>query len=203
MGLLRKVFGPSKEEVWGRLADEMGVDFDPGTFWSQGRITAGYGPWTLTLDTYTVSSGQSSVTYTRMRAPYVNADGFRFTVYRQGFFSSVAKLFGMQDVTVGHPDFDRDFVIKGTDEERLRALFRNPRVRELLEAQPEVYLTVKDDEGWFGASFPQGVDELYLQVAGVIKDRARLRSLFELFAEVLNTLCHIGSAYEDDPCLHL
>jgi len=27
---------------------------------------------------------------------------------------------------------------------------------------------VKDDEGWFGRSFPEGVDELYFQVPGVI-----------------------------------
>jgi hypothetical protein len=43
------------------------------------------------------------------------------------------------------------------------------------------------------------VDELHFQVLGVIKDIPRLRALFDLFAEVLDRLCLIGSAYEGDP----
>ncbi|HEX8707258.1 MAG TPA: hypothetical protein VF723_03265, partial [Pyrinomonadaceae bacterium] len=110
---------------------------------------------------------------------------------------------GMQDVEVGYPDFDRDFIIKGNDEKKLRALFANQKIRRLIQAQPAIKLTVKDDEGWFGADFPEGVDELYFQVHGVIKDIERLKLLYELFAETLNHLCQIGSAYERDPQLTL
>ena len=75
------------------------------------------GPWTITLDTYTESTRrQSHVTYTRMRAPYVNPEGFRFTIYRKGFFSDLGKLLGMQDIEVGDPEFDEAFIIKGNDE---------------------------------------------------------------------------------------
>ncbi|MHC5036062.1 MAG: DUF3137 domain-containing protein [Planctomycetota bacterium] len=161
------------------------------------------GEWILTLDTYTVSTGQSSVTYTRMRAPYVNADGFRFKVYREGFFSKVGKLFGMQDVVVGFPEFDRDFVIQGNDWHRLRQLFAHPRIRELIQAQPHICFEVKDDEGWFGKKFPGDVDQLVFHVSGVIKDIQRLKLLFSLFAHTLNHLCHLGSAYEDDPEIRL
>ncbi len=42
--------------------------------------------------------------------------------------------------------------------------------------------------------FPGGVDELYCRVSGVVKDLDRLKSLYYLFAEMLNHLCHIGSA---------
>jgi hypothetical protein len=62
-------------------------------------------------------------------------------------------------------------------------------------------LEVCDDEGWFGAKFPEGVDELRFLAGGIIKDVARLKQLYDLFAEVLNHLCRIGSAYEDDPGL--
>jgi len=109
----------------------------------------------------------------------------------------------MQDIQVGDPQFDRDFIIKGNNPTKLRSLFANPRIRQLIQAQPEIYLTVKDDEGWFGQSFPEGVDELYFQVVGVLKDVPRLKALYELFAETLHYLCHLGSAYEDDPKLTL
>jgi hypothetical protein len=36
-------------------------------------------------------------------------------------------------------------------------------------------------------------------VHGIIKDLHHLRGLYDLFAEILDHLCHIGSAYEDDP----
>lgn len=199
MGFLRSLFGPSQDEIWAKLSEELGADFTKSGFWVGGKVEVTVGEWILTLDTYTVSTGKSSVTYTRMRAPYVNADGFRFKVYREGLFSKVGKFFGMQDVLAGFPEFDREFVIQGNDEHKLRLLFAHPRIRELIRAQPQIAFEVRDDEGWFGPRFPQDVDELVFTVAGVIKDVQRLKLLFSLFAHTLNHLCHIGSAYEDDP----
>lgn len=145
----------------------------------------------------------TTIEYTRLRAPYVNQDGFRFTVYRKGIFSFLGSWLRLQDVKVGDPEFDEAFVVKGSDEDKLRALLGDATIRQLLEAQPEVYLTVKDDEGWFGTRFPEGVDELYFSVPGVIGDVEQLKSLYNLFAEILHQLCHIGSAYENDPGLEL
>ena len=70
-------------------------------------------------------------------------------------------------------------------------------------AQPQIHFTVKDDEGYFGPKFPPGTDELSFMVTGVIKDTERLKQLFELFAETLDQLCRIGSAYEQVPTVKL
>lgn len=203
MHRLRKLFGPSKDEIWKQLSDEIGAQVVAGGAWHGDKVIARVKEWTVTLDTYTVSTGHTHVTYTRMRAPYVNADGFRFTIYRKGIFSGLGKLLGMQDIEAGEPEFDRDFIIKGNDETKVRALFASPRIRELIRSQRSIHLEVKDDEGWFGTSFPRGVDELRFLVTGVIKDVARLKALYELFAEVLHQLSHMGSAYEDDPKIAL
>lgn len=203
MGLLRSLFGPSKDEIWRILSHEIEGQFLEGGFLKGSKVEARHGEWTLTLDTYTVSSGKHSTTYTRLRAPFVNKDGFRFHVYRESVFSGMGRALGMQDVEVGYPEFDRDFVIKGNSDRKLRSLFASPDVRALLSLQPRVSLEVKDDEGWFGAAFPEGVDELQFRAVGVIKDLDRLRGLFDLFAAVLSQLCAIGSAYEDDPRVSL
>jgi hypothetical protein len=133
-----------------------------------------------------------------MRAPYVNPEGFRFTISRTGFLSGLGKLLGMRDIEVGDPEFDEAFILRGTDEAKVRALLADPALRALIVAQPKVRLTVKDSEGWFGPSFPPDVDELHFQVAGVIKDVDRLKGLFDLFAAVLDRLCRIGSAYKQE-----
>lgn len=199
MGLMRDISGPSKDEVWEALCGEIGAEFINGGFWTGSKVKGKAGEWTIILDTYTVSTGKSSITYTRMRAPYINPDGFKFKIYRAGVFTEVGKWLGMQDINIGVPSFDDNFVIKGNKEDKVKGLFDNERIRNLLELQPSVYLEVKDDEGIFGPEFPEGVDELYFQVAGVIKDVERLKNLYNLFSEVLNQLCLIGSAYKDGP----
>jgi hypothetical protein len=192
-------FGPDKETVWRQLCQEIGAEFVKGGLWKGDKVHAHVGARTITLDTYTVSTGQSQVTYTRMRAPYVNAEGFRFTIYRKSVFSGLGKLLGMQDIEIGDPEFDEAFIIQGNDEGRVQTLLSDTRVRELLKAQPTIRLEVKDSEGWFGPKFPENVDELYFQVIGVIKEVERLKLLFDLFAAVLEQLTEIGSAYDQDP----
>ena len=197
-------FGPGKDEVWKRLAEEIDADFVDGGFWKgSSKVQAQFGPWTVTLDTYTVHTGHAHFTYTRMRAPYVNPEGFRFTAYRKGLLSGLGRLLGMQDIEVGHPEFDEAFIVKGTDEFKVRELFDDAGVRSLLLAQPQIRLEVRDGEGWFGPKFPEGVDELHFQVAGVIKDVERLKGLFDLFAAVLDPLVRIGSAHDQEPGVNL
>ncbi|AGA28192.1 hypothetical protein [Singulisphaera acidiphila] len=197
------IFGPSKDEVWRQLSHEIGAEFVEGRFWSGNRVQAYIAPWTITLDTHTVSTGHSHITYTRMRAPYVNPDGLRFTLYRKGLFSELGKLLGMQDIEVGDPDFDEAFIVKGTDEFKVRELFDDPQVRALALAQPTIHLSVKDDEGWFGAKFPKGVDELHFQVVGILKDGPQLKALFDLFAAILDRLCEMGAGRKEEPGVRL
>lgn len=203
MSILRKLFGPSKEEIWRQLAAEIEARYVPGGFWKGDKVQATHGEWTITLDTFVVHAGKTVIVFTRLRAPYVNPGGFRFTIYRKSIFSGIGKVLGMQDVEIGHEPFDDDFIIKGTDEAKLRRLFANPTLRELVATQPQIKLTVKDDEGYFGPTFPDGVDELEFTVTGVIKDLERLKRLYELFAETLDQLCRIGIAYERPPHVEL
>ena len=204
MTILRSLFGPSREEVWRQFSAQTGSSYVPGGFWKGDKVEATHGPWTVTLDIYVVSTGKSAIAYTRMRAPYVNPDGFRFTVYRKGIFTEMGKWLGMQDVAVGYEDFDRDFVIKGNDEQKLHRLFSSQKIRELIAAQPEINFSVQDDDGkLWNKSFPEGVDELLFQVVGVIKDIERLKLLYELFAETLDELCRMGSAYQQAPPVKL
>jgi hypothetical protein len=197
--MARRWFGPSQREIWRQLSEAVGGRYLEGGFRRSTRVEVTHSEWTVTLDTYAVSTGKVTIVYTRMRAPYVNPEGFRFTIYRRGVFSDVGKFFGMQDVEVADPAFDHDFIVKGTDEGRLRSLFSSAALRELVKNQPQIHLSVKDDEGWFGAKFPEGVDMLTFAVPGVIKDIERLKALFELFAMTLDELCRIGAAYARDP----
>ena len=199
MGLLRQVFGPSREEIWSQLSREIGADYEEGGFFKNGKVVLSHRQWEITLDTHAVHTGKSTIVYTRMRAPYVNRDGFRFKIYRRNIFSGVGKLFGTQDVEVGDAFFDDEFIVQGEPEHLVRSLLTNGMIRQLIQNQKDIHFEVKDDEGWFSEKFPEGVDELYFEVVGIIKDKDRLKNLFDLFSLVLDELCRLGSAYETDP----
>jgi hypothetical protein len=200
MGILRQIFGPSKEEIWSQLSREIGAEYQPGGFFKGAdRVVLKHREWEITLDTYTVSTGKSSTTYTRIRAPFVNPDGFRFNIYRKGVFSGIAKLLGTQDIEIGDSYFDGEFIIQSSSQDLVYRLLTSLEIRQLIQHQPDIHLEVKDDEGWFQKEFPEGVDELYFRTMGVIKDVERLKALFDLFAAVLDQLCRLGSGYEQNP----
>jgi len=195
MGILRSLFGPSKEEIWSQLAEQVGGQFEEGGFFSSSRVAARVGEWTLTLDTYNANK----TVFTRLRAPYINADGFLFTVYPAGFFSNLGAFLGLEDISTGDPSFDEEYVLKGNDPEKVKRFFSDDALKAMIRFQTRLHITVKDDEGWFGKLFPENVDELYFHRQGVMKDLDELRALYDLFSHTLHRLCHLGSAYENDP----
>jgi hypothetical protein len=206
MGFLRSIFGPSRDEIWGQVASNLGAEFVDGGFFGGDVVRLQHGEWEITLDEYTQSSGsgsnRSSTTYTRMRAPFVNKDNLYFELYRASIFSGLGKMLGFQDIEIDDPYFDEDFVIKGNSDEQVKYLFTSQKLRNLIYQQSNVHLSIRDDEGWFGASFPEGVDELYFS-AYAIRDAHQLEELFNLFATTLERLVQIDSAYENDPRVEL
>lgn len=193
--LLRELFGPSREEIWRQLASEIDANYVEGNLWKRDKVQAFHAGWLITLEEH------GRYHHTRLRAPFLNPGGFRFTVYRKGIFTELGKYLGMQDVEVGHPDFDRDFVIKGTDDAKLRQIFGNARIRELIAAQPRIHFEVKGADGIFERSLftektPENFDVLEFEIHSrpSIKEKELLRLLFDLFAETLDELCRMGTA---------
>lgn len=199
MGRMNDIFGPSKADIWQQLADETKGDFIDGGFFGKTKVVFHHGQWSITLDTYTLDKS----TFTRMRAPFINRDGFRFDIHHEDLFSGISKNLGGQDIQVGDRYFDDRFIIRGNSEQKVRDFLANPRLRKLIERQPNIRFEVRDDEGWFKSTFPDGVDELRFSCSDDIRDIKRLKDLYELFATALDQLCHIGSAYRDAPRVDL
>ena len=196
----RRIFGVSMADAWAALANEINARHEPGRWLRGSRVVASVGPWRLTLDT--VQHDENNV-FTRLRAPFVNPGGFRFLVYRATIFTGLGKALGMQDIAVGDPAFDEPFVVQGNDDGRVRELLADPELRRLIALERHFRLEVKDDEGWFGTTYPAEVDELVFLAGGVIKDVDRLRRMFDLFARTLQRLCEIGEATSQPPGVEL
>jgi hypothetical protein len=45
MGVLRRVFGPSRKEIWTQLSTEIGAQYEDGGFWKGDKVIAAHGAW--------------------------------------------------------------------------------------------------------------------------------------------------------------
>lgn len=203
--------GEEEEQALRQLASGIGAEFvktkSPYSALPRPyiRVVAKVGKWTIALDAEErwgsggEHTGGSTQTFTRIRAPYVSKDGFQFKIERSGLLMRLlTRLLREKIVKLGDPDFDREFIITGNNEANVWALFANARIRELIQHEtcfPWVFQP--KSRGTL-----VGVDILLLDYTDEeLTDVDRLKSLFELFEEVLNQLCRIGSASEDEPDL--
>ncbi len=189
---------PSVNEAWRRFADEIGAEFTKSWAWFSNNsnrrspeVRATVGQLTITFDLY--RRWPRIMSSTRVRAPFWSKDGFWFRVHHNTWFSALGRLFGMQDIVLGHGNFDRDFTIQANDKSRLQALFDNAEIRELIGWQasagrrPKTPFRIKRLRG-------DEVSVLYLDFDSEIVDVERLKSYYRLFAVTLTQLCEIGSA---------
>lgn len=194
-----ELFGPPKDEVWKNLCAEIGADFIDGGFWKGDKVELRVADaWMITLDVFSVLRGKRRQKYTRLRVPFVSLDDLRFLIYRKGLFTGLGKMLGVQDIEVGDSVFDEAFVIQGNNEAKVRALFANHEIQNLLHYQPEVRFEVRDNQGRFWETLPESVDVLQFQVEDVLKDVNRLKGLFYLFMEVLQELYLQGTVSRMD-----
>ena len=166
----------ARTRSWKQLANDLGAEFVPGGLLRGSKVVAQAGHATVTLDTYSVPSGDSSTTYTRIRAPLQNRDGFQFRVFREGLVGKIDKALGMQDLEIGIPEFDDVFVVQANNETKVRALLSNAKIRQRIQGEPSVHIGITKN------------NELHFEEKGVLSNLAKLKSLFELFFEVLNQL---------------
>lgn len=203
MSLLRAIFGSSRNEIWEQIAKDIGGEYEDGGILGDDVLRVRSGEWHITLDSYAVGEGDALAVHTRMRAPFINKDGLYFKISREGLFAPIEELLGMQDIAVGDEYFDKNFLIKGNNEEKVKLLLKSPKLKTLIREQPDINFEIRDDDGWFGTDFPDGVDELYFECYGVMQDKKKLKALFDLFSATLERLVQIDSAYENDPNVEL
>lgn len=192
-------FQAHREEVWKRIAEEFGGDFTKNETWQTEKVRVQVDQWTVTLDIRTVPGFKSEQHFTRLRAPFANPEGFRFEIYRKSLLTGISKLFGMQDIETGYPKIDDHYVVQATDPEKIRRVLANEEIRRLIGEQPDFQLRLIDAEEDYPEQLAEGIDELHFEVPELIDNHDRLYSLYQLFAELLRTLTHVGDAYENDP----
>lgn len=187
-----KNFFKKKHVAWNKISSEIGAEYKKGSFFKSDVLEYKHKESIITLDYYTVSTGNSAITYTRMRSP-LPKNSFYFNIYRENIFSSIRKKFGMEDIIIEDKFFDDKFIIQSNDKDKIKFILKDDKLKKLIHSQPKISFKIKDNKGWFSRYFPKGEDELYFECPMVIKDEKLLKNLFEMFSRFLDLLIQIDS----------
>ncbi|MEM7101615.1 MAG: DUF3137 domain-containing protein [Bacteroidota bacterium] len=97
---------------------------------------------------YTVGSGKNQRTYTAFKIKTTNRYSYTLKIYREGFFSKLGKGLGMQDIEIGDPEFDKEFIIKANDDFFVKEIFDDPLKSHFLQVADKMKgeLKLKGDE---------------------------------------------------------
>ena len=200
-------FNHHREQIWQQLAEQLNATFHDEIGWERDRVTALLDRWRVVLDIHVYPGWHMQQHFTRLRTAFVNPQDFVFNVHRNGPLGQLADVTRLdrltRDIKTGSGAFDRHFTIHANDPRKAQALFSNPRIQQLLEQAGDVRLEIRPDDGELGPEFPPGVDELRLEVADRVNNLTRLRAFYDLFSEILHTLCQLGTACDADPQVEL
>lgn len=198
----KKLLGAGREDRWRDFCDRVGGELVYGRRWDKPAVLARANGWLVVLDVVRLPliPGRPGTIYTRMRTPFIRLDDLSFEVSRRYLLSGLSRLLGAQDIRVGDGVFDRQFIVRSNQPGKVRALFANQSVRELLQVQAEGVFQVKDEGNWFRIPLPTGMAELSFYEVNVQTDVEQLFARYALLAETLLQLHAIGSAACEVPC---
>jgi len=173
----------SDEEVWKQI--EADFSAEPELF--QYNAVIKYQGWIidLVIDIDPGGGFEGGYAFTALSSELKNVDDFRFSLHHQDIIDEIGKLFGMQDLKIGIPEFDDKVIVKTNNSIRLKDLLSDSEIRTLLQSLPEFHFHIAHH-----SSQKTEVEGalLKLNIEEGITDPKVLRKVYNMFINVLTKL---------------
>lgn len=117
-----------REESLAIVAQRLGGTLVAGGFWQQPKITYEYRSYAASIEYYS-TGGKHPTLYTRLFFHLQRNVPVNVRIYPERLFSKIGKFLGGQDIQLGDVNFDDKFMIKGSDDARVKD-FLSPDVRQ-------------------------------------------------------------------------
>ncbi|MCW3081543.1 hypothetical protein [Segetibacter sp.] len=175
------VTGESEDEVWKIIADQLNNKKDDLDYTAQ-FDTQNYCV-TLDIDIHPDRGEDNDKPVTSFSVDLPDETEFRFKIQKQGLKHEIGKLFGMQDVVIGHREFDKKFLIQSNDADKVKELLSDTEVSEELLKHPIVDFKIRERKIGANKEIVLG-----LELEGGITEPNTLKSVFQPYKAVLNYL---------------
>jgi hypothetical protein len=198
MKLRSSVYG--WKSVWMEFAEEHQGSFDDGQKLFVMRVPVEGKPWSVTYHMQE-KGGKAVSDNTAAFLPFKSKGSFSFDIHNRSLAGDVGKVFGGQDIEVGEVEFDRDYIIKGTDEKLVQQIFANQRIQELIKLQPHLKLFIQDEPKELAehGTVPPGIHVLAFKDNSAINSFERLTLVHDLMQAVLEEMLACDLASPQDP----
>lgn len=183
--------------VWKDFSNGNNGTFIKGSYDQSDLVEISYKNQKIIFDQHSVYRTVGAICletrFTRVRMEFKSIDNLRFRLTKQGLGSNIKKLFGFQDIEIGHNEFDKKFLIQGTDDYKIQTLFSNPNIQFLLLSQEDIRLHVLDKEGIFEEPIQEGNLMLYYLSETVVTQEHQLANLLNLYQNVIDEMIGFSS----------
>ena len=183
-----------RRTAWREVAARLGGRLEEGKRPSKDRAYFEHGPWWSRLDTYTVSDGTASVTYTRVRGYVRGHRELSVRVRSRGLFDRLLSGLGFGSPLPVARELLESYVVKGKPAPRVPSLFAGSELVEALLAVPRVQLEVKRASRRSRKRYGEDTGVVVCQSYGVVTDVARLAGMVEVMRLTLEALRRVGEA---------
>jgi hypothetical protein len=122
----------SEETVWKRITSDLNKDNSPLEY--HVLIYHDVKKVQLDIDIDPGGSFESGFESTTLSAVVPDLHEFKFSIHHHDLVDMVSKLFGMQDVIIGYPEFDNKLIIKTNDAVKIKNIFSDEKTREIFHS---------------------------------------------------------------------
>lgn len=189
MNAAKIVSGDNEEDIWKQIESQFRENPEPLGYdviiENQGRTI------NISIDEDMGGGFEGGYAITSLTAQLEHVDGFRFALHRQDFIDQLGKFLGMEDIELGYPEFDKDIIVKTNDAERLKSILGNEKTRSSIQSLRDFNFHISHH-----SSVNTEVEAAFLELTidDAILETTQLRSIYELFVAVLNSLDNENSS---------
>lgn len=170
--------GRSWEEVW----HQINADFSSASL-NDYHVHIQEEGRDMKLDITSSPGGSDEGGYdtTTITSALTNHSDFRFAIHPEDFLYKMGKLFGIEDVTLGYPEFDKNVIVKTNNEAKLKSIFADSELRKVFEELSGYDFRIAHDED-------KQLTNLQLHIQRAITNSATLIKILKAFHHVLVSL---------------
>lgn len=160
------------------FVEQVSRDFASGMSLHDYHVTCQLGNHLVKLNISSSPGGAAEGGYesTSIKTALLSGSNFNFVLYPEDFMITIGKLFGLQDIVLGYPEFDKNVVVKTNDAAKLTTVLAGEDSRKLLNNLSGFSLQLEShDEG----------NNLDLSIQRALLDINELTQVLAMFYEVL------------------
>jgi hypothetical protein len=181
---LKIVSGNTEEEIWQQVKNDLA---NQNAILEYKAVLEQNGKQVLfNIDVDPGGGFEGGFTTTAFLAPLTNAANFQLAIHRERLLDEAGKLFGMQDVVIGYPEFDKKVIIKTNNETKIKDVFADAEIRNVIGKLNDFSLKTISRSGFEKAN-DEGV-YLELIIENEVPEAVELQKIYHAFIALLTVI---------------